>query len=171
MQAAGRHKLPDFWCACGREAMLAALQSGTTLVVDRYSYSGVVFTSAKQSPGLDLTWCKVLAQINHAAVLKCISFALGSNHSGLKVALYISQAQTSIVSQLWLSTLLLALLGIATSGPCLLQGPETGLPAPDLVLYLRLPQLEIAAQRGGYGNERCFAAASTRDSFRQLCPQ
>ena len=44
---------------CHREAMLAALQSGTTLVVDRYSYSGVVFTSAKQLPGLDLAWCKV----------------------------------------------------------------------------------------------------------------
>ena len=43
-----------------REAMVAALQSGTTLVVDRYSYSGVVFTSAKQLPGLDLNWCKVL---------------------------------------------------------------------------------------------------------------
>lgn len=42
-----------------REAMVAALQSGTTLVVDRYSYSGVVFTAAKQLPGLDLNWCKV----------------------------------------------------------------------------------------------------------------
>ena len=40
--------------------MLSALQSGTTLVVDRYSYSGVVFTAAKQLPGLDLNWCKVL---------------------------------------------------------------------------------------------------------------
>ncbi|KAL0024368.1 hypothetical protein WJX79_005053 [Trebouxia sp. C0005] len=74
-----------------REAMLAALQAGTTLVVDRYSFSGVVFTSAKQLPGLDLAWC---------------------------------------------------------------QGPETGLPAPDLVLYLRLSRSEDAAQRGGYGSER-----------------
>ena len=36
----------------------------------------------------------------------------------------------------------------------LLQGPETGLPAPDLVLYLRLSRSEDAAQRGGYGSER-----------------
>ena len=43
-----------------REAMLALLRSGTTLVVDRYSLSGVVFTSAKHLPGLDLAWCKVL---------------------------------------------------------------------------------------------------------------
>ena len=58
--------------------MLAALKSGTTLVVDRYSYSGVVFTSAKQLPGLDLSWCKVLmhclgplpgAQIVHAHIM------------------------------------------------------------------------------------------------------
>ena len=50
-------------CGYGREAMLSALQSGTTLVVDRYSYSGVVFTSAKQLPGLDLNWCKVCSQL------------------------------------------------------------------------------------------------------------
>lgn len=36
----------------------------------------------------------------------------------------------------------------------LVQGPETGLPAPDLVLYLRLSRSEDAAQRGGYGSER-----------------
>ena len=46
-------------CLHGREAMMAALQAGTTLVVARYSYSGVVFTAAKHLPGLDLTWCKV----------------------------------------------------------------------------------------------------------------
>jgi len=32
-----------------------ALNSGTTIVVDRYAYSGVAFTSAK---GIDLNWCK-----------------------------------------------------------------------------------------------------------------
>lgn len=31
------------------------LQEGTTLIVDRYSYSGVAFSAAK---GLDLNWCK-----------------------------------------------------------------------------------------------------------------
>lgn len=31
------------------------LQSGVSLVVDRYSYSGVAFSSAK---GLDMNWCK-----------------------------------------------------------------------------------------------------------------
>lgn len=31
------------------------IQSGVTLIVDRYSYSGVVFTSAKQS--MDFKWC------------------------------------------------------------------------------------------------------------------
>ena len=34
------------------------LSSGVTLVVDRYSYSGVAFTAAKGVPGLDLEWCK-----------------------------------------------------------------------------------------------------------------
>nr|XP_029117867.1 thymidylate kinase isoform X2 [Elaeis guineensis]XP_029117868.1 thymidylate kinase isoform X2 [Elaeis guineensis] len=63
------------------------LWSGTTLVVDRYSYSGVAFSAAK---GLDIEWCKA---------------------------------------------------------------PETGLIAPDLVLYLDLPP-EEASKRGGYGIER-----------------
>ncbi|KAK3244080.1 hypothetical protein CYMTET_46295 [Cymbomonas tetramitiformis] len=34
------------------------LKQGVTLVVDRYSYSGVSFTAAKQIPGLDLAWLK-----------------------------------------------------------------------------------------------------------------
>ncbi|KAJ9162501.1 hypothetical protein P3X46_022268 [Hevea brasiliensis] len=35
--------------------METKLKSGTTLIVDRYSYSGVAFSSAK---GLDFEWCK-----------------------------------------------------------------------------------------------------------------
>lgn len=34
--------------------MLETLERGTTLVVDRYSYSGMAYTMAKQLPGLDL---------------------------------------------------------------------------------------------------------------------
>ena len=41
-----------------RTRLLEALQSGTTLVVDRYAYSGVAFTSAKRVQGLDLEWCQ-----------------------------------------------------------------------------------------------------------------
>lgn len=41
-----------------RAAMEKALGDGVTLVVDRYSYSGVAFTAAKEIPGLDLEWCK-----------------------------------------------------------------------------------------------------------------
>lgn len=38
-----------------RSLMETKLKSGTTLIVDRYSYSGVAFSSAK---GLDIDWCK-----------------------------------------------------------------------------------------------------------------
>ncbi|KAF3439485.1 hypothetical protein FNV43_RR17763 [Rhamnella rubrinervis] len=38
-----------------RSLMERKLKSGTTLIVDRYSYSGVAFSSAK---GLDIDWCK-----------------------------------------------------------------------------------------------------------------
>ncbi|KAL1928761.1 hypothetical protein VTP01DRAFT_2547 [Rhizomucor pusillus] len=37
------------------KAIEAQLKAGTTLIVDRYAYSGVAFSSAK---GLDLEWCK-----------------------------------------------------------------------------------------------------------------
>ncbi|KAF9606777.1 hypothetical protein IFM89_028153 [Coptis chinensis] len=38
-----------------RSLMESKLKSGTTLIVDRYSYSGVAFSSAK---GLNIDWCK-----------------------------------------------------------------------------------------------------------------
>ncbi|XP_039031878.1 thymidylate kinase-like isoform X2 [Hibiscus syriacus] len=38
-----------------RSMMEMKLKAGTTLIVDRYSYSGVAFSSAK---GLDFEWCK-----------------------------------------------------------------------------------------------------------------
>ncbi|GAB2293168.1 dTMP kinase [Dionaea muscipula] len=63
------------------------LKAGTTLVVDRCSYSGVAFSSAK---GLSIDWSKA---------------------------------------------------------------SDTGLLAPDLVLYLDIPP-EKASERGGYGDER-----------------
>ncbi|CAL5325624.1 unnamed protein product [Camellia sinensis] len=40
-----------------RSLMENKLRSGTTLIVDRYSFSGVAFSSAK---GLDIEWCKAL---------------------------------------------------------------------------------------------------------------
>ncbi|KAL1297758.1 hypothetical protein AAFC00_006295 [Neodothiora populina] len=39
-------------------AIRAAITVGTTVIIDRYYYSGCVYTAAKQSPGLDLAWCR-----------------------------------------------------------------------------------------------------------------
>jgi len=38
-------------------ALLDALHSGTTLVVDRYAFSGIAFTAAKRVSGLTRQWC------------------------------------------------------------------------------------------------------------------
>lgn len=46
--------LPCLHCS---EELLRKLAAGTTLVVDRYAYSGVAFTAAKGLPGLDRAWC------------------------------------------------------------------------------------------------------------------
>jgi thymidylate kinase len=40
----------------GRASLKERLQAGTTVICDRYAYSGVAFSAAK--PGLDLEWCK-----------------------------------------------------------------------------------------------------------------
>lgn len=44
------------WFVTYRALMESKLLGGTTLIVDRYSYSGVAFSAAK---GLDIQWCKV----------------------------------------------------------------------------------------------------------------
>lgn len=56
----------------GRMLMEEKLRSGTTLVVDRYSYSGVAFSSAK---GLDTEWCKVTSSPQHCYLVSQISFS------------------------------------------------------------------------------------------------
>ena len=66
LQGAESHELSDAavhllfsanrWEKCG--LMLEKLKAGTTLIVDRYAYSGVAFTAAKGIVGLDLDWCK-----------------------------------------------------------------------------------------------------------------
>jgi dTMP kinase len=66
------------------------LSQGITLIIDRYSYSGAVYSAAKDNPDLSLEWA-------------------------------------------W--------------------QPEVGLPRPDLLLFLSVSS-EVAAKRGGYGEER-----------------
>ncbi|MFS7933084.1 putative dTMP kinase [Helianthus anomalus] len=52
-------RFPDRDTAVGKmisaSLLEAKLKSGTSLIIDRYSHSGVVFSSAKS---LDIEWCK-----------------------------------------------------------------------------------------------------------------
>lgn len=41
-----------------RDELRRKVEGGTTLVVDRYAYSGAAYTAAKGCPGLDLEWCR-----------------------------------------------------------------------------------------------------------------
>jgi dTMP kinase len=36
----------------------ADLKAGTTVVIDRYYYSGCVYSAAKHNPGMTLEWCR-----------------------------------------------------------------------------------------------------------------
>lgn len=38
------------------QGMLRMVESGTTIVVDRYSFSGAVYSAAKDNPNLGLEW-------------------------------------------------------------------------------------------------------------------
>jgi hypothetical protein len=51
-----QHWSCSVWFATHRALMESKLLGGTTLIVDRYTYSGVAFSAAK---GLDIEWCKV----------------------------------------------------------------------------------------------------------------
>ncbi|GLC38053.1 hypothetical protein PLESTM_000679000 [Pleodorina starrii] len=44
--------------SASRKEMLRLLAGGTTLVLDRYSYSGVAYTAAKGLPHLDGSYCR-----------------------------------------------------------------------------------------------------------------
>lgn len=41
-----------------RSQIVQAINAGTTVVVDRYIYSGAVYSAAKQLPDLDLRWAR-----------------------------------------------------------------------------------------------------------------
>lgn len=40
------------------DKMIQVLESGTTIILDRYFYSGIAFSSAKNISGMTLDWCK-----------------------------------------------------------------------------------------------------------------
>jgi dTMP kinase len=85
-------------------AMVKALEEGTTLIVDRYSYSGVAYSVAK---GLDIEWC---------------------------------------------------------------MGPEHGLPAPDVVLYLQVAP-EEAAKRGQHGGQERYEKKEMQEKVAKVFQQ
>ncbi len=60
-----------------RQRLIDTLSAGTTLVVDRYAFSGAAFTAAKGVPALDLPWCKVRILLEMA-----LHFSLPSAGSG-----------------------------------------------------------------------------------------
>lgn len=40
------------------QAMKSAIESGQTLIIDRYYYSGMVYSAAKHIPSMPLSWCR-----------------------------------------------------------------------------------------------------------------
>ncbi|KAJ4329582.1 Thymidylate kinase, partial [Ascochyta clinopodiicola] len=38
--------------------ILSLINAGTTIILDRYYYSGAVYSAAKQNPSMPLSWCR-----------------------------------------------------------------------------------------------------------------
>jgi dTMP kinase len=41
-----------------RPKITKAIEQGTTVIIDRYYYSGIVYSAAKQNPSMTLEWCR-----------------------------------------------------------------------------------------------------------------
>lgn len=49
---------PIFYSHQSSASIEADIAAGTTVIVDRYYYSGCVYSAAKNNPSLDLAWCR-----------------------------------------------------------------------------------------------------------------
>jgi len=96
------------------ESMIKELETGTTIICDRYAFSGIAFSAAKALPPPPSSSLSS-PDTNSTNPSKSIS--------------------TSTLSYEW----------------C--RAPDTGLPAPDLVIFLDVSEA-VAQARGGYGQER-----------------
>lgn len=88
-----------------RALMESRLRDGTTLVVDRYSYSGVAFSAAK---GLDVEWCKVNGPFHMSYSFYCMLTMDKSNRLYVPqfFYLFISRLQKRVYwLQIWYFTL------------------------------------------------------------------
>ncbi|SCU79705.1 LADA_0B02630g1_1 [Lachancea dasiensis] len=57
------------------------LAQGKHVVLDRYVYSGIAYSAAKQTPGMDLRWC---AQPDKGLLKPDLTFFLSNAESGLR---------------------------------------------------------------------------------------
>ena len=131
--------------------MKRLLDSGTTLVVDRYAYSGVAFTAAKKvSP---LTSSSTNAHTHTHMHARTHTHA--RTHARTHTHTYARTHTHTHMQVLKVHTRVI----LFSPPPCQVaslewcKGSDRGLPAPDLVLYLKLP-VEAARQRSEFGRER-----------------
>jgi dTMP kinase len=107
------------------------LQKGTTVVCDRYVYSGVAFSAAKIKSSLPL-----LPSENHNET-ETVTFVDAAATSATITLGGNDEQEVQLLDMEW----------------C--KAPDRGLPAPDCVLFLNVSP-EAAEMRGGYVARYCF---------------
>ncbi|CAG9763506.1 unnamed protein product [Ceutorhynchus assimilis] len=78
------------------------LYAGTTVIVDRYSYSGIAFSSAKK--GMDINWCKhpeIGLPKPDLVILLTLSAEAAAKRSGFGEERYETKAMQSMVSKVF----------------------------------------------------------------------
>ena len=90
------------------ESMNKKLQLGTTLVIDRYSYSGAVYSAAKHNPTLDLEWAwaqEIGLPQPDVVIFLTVSAAVAAERGGFGVEKYetnqMQQNVREMFEQLW----------------------------------------------------------------------
>ncbi|OXB83478.1 UNVERIFIED_CONTAM: hypothetical protein H355_006325, partial [Colinus virginianus] len=141
-------------------SMKEKLYQGITLVVDRYAFSGVAFTSAKETFSVGEKWVGTEAfQLRTSMKEKLYQgITLVVDRYAFSGVAFTSAKELPFSP---LFSFLVFFYSLHTGFLCLGQNfcldwckqPDAGLPKPDLILFLQLSPEEAAA-RGNFGRER-----------------
>lgn len=143
------------------KGILRELEEGTTLVCDRYAFSGIAFSAAK------VRECRRRGMRGGGGRQQHRYCPVRPSTERRRVA---SQTTHSYASSFlpfpsfFCSTSHLESRQGLDYGWC--KSPDVGLPAPDLTLFLSVSP-EVAAQRGGFGAER-YESSAMQSKVREL---
>ncbi|KAL1688567.1 P-loop containing nucleoside triphosphate hydrolase protein [Schizophyllum commune] len=130
------------------------LTEGTTIICDRYAFSGIAFSASKVAAASTTTTSAPTSASTTAASTSTTATSTSTTATSTSTTATSTSAPSS---QLQSSTTQTTLESAPTPNPVLpyawCRAPDIGLPAPDVTLFFDIAP-EAARARGGYGEER-----------------